>query len=77
MKLLSRQFFYPPFFLLIILFLVTGCTTSSYKQTDEGVTIRISDANGIEAHSIRLQIIDDNIVHVSAIPGKRFQPKRA
>ena len=28
-------------------------------------------ANGIEAHSIRLQIIDDDIVHVSAI-GKRF-----
>jgi len=62
---------------LIILFLVTGCTTSSYKQTDEGVTIRISDANGIEAHSIRLQIIDDNIVHVSAIPGKRFSTEES
>lgn len=60
-------------FLLICFF--TGCK-SSYKKTDDGVIISINSDNPQKVKTIRLQVINDNIIHVSATPEEKISEKK-
>ena len=51
---------------LISAVLLSGCKSTSYKKTD----------NGIIVDNIRLQPINDKVIQVSAIPKGSFRPKK-
>jgi len=54
------------FTLLSVAFLCS--CTRSYKKTEDGLIVHVKDS--ADRHSVRLQVISDNIIHVEALPGK-------
>jgi len=63
-------------FFSILLFtlslLMAGCTSSAYQKTDEGITVTVKKRDSNEKHHIRLQVVNDRIIHVSATPEEDF-----
>lgn len=59
------------------LFLLSGCTNSLYKKTEDGIVVRINERDGVPKHAVRLQVVRDNIIRVSAIPGKKFVDEKS
>src|SRR5690554_4211542 len=65
------------FIWVIMLASLNSCASPSFKQTNEGVIVRVSTVDGAELQHIRLKVINDNIVHVSATPGKHFSTEES
>lgn len=59
------------FFTFIALFSLR-CSTPSYDQNHEGVIIRVNGSDNTGPHAIRIQVIEDDIIHVSAAQEKHF-----
>lgn len=66
-----------PFFILFISLLLLGCSSSTYNKTDEGITVKIINKDGVDTHTIRLQVINDRIIHVSATPENDFSADKS
>lgn len=49
-----------------------SCTPDPYQRTNEGVIIRLDDRSDFPGQVVRLQIVNDRIIHVTAIPGGEF-----
>lgn len=67
------QRFQPIIFFFITL-LLTGCSSSTYQKTAEGITLQIKKSDSKEKHHIRLQVVNDRIIRVSATPEDTFSP---
>nr|WP_236263944.1 TIM-barrel domain-containing protein [Dysgonomonas sp. Marseille-P4677] len=57
--------------ILLSAFVFTGCK-SSFKKTDDGIVITLNKGDKKTAKNIRLQVISDDIIHVSATPDDKF-----
>jgi len=44
----------------------------SYLKTEDGLIVHIRNQSSKDNYSVRLQVISDKIIHVSAIPGDKF-----
>jgi len=68
-------------FFSILLFtlslLMAGCTSSAYQKTDEGITVTVKKRDSNEKHHIRLQVVNDRIIHVSATPEEDFSTAKS
>jgi len=73
-----RKYIYP-LFLSITLFCVglTSCDTTNFKKQADGVTIRLQSSKPDEAKIIRLQVINKDIVRVSASPVREFSKRKS
>lgn len=58
-------------FLLVSLFLFS-CTNKIYEETHNGVIINLNQDHSSDVKKIRLQLINDKIIHVSATPENHF-----
>ncbi len=61
----------------ICLCLITGlvlasCATKHYKKTDNGIIVTINPAKEHQLSKIRLEVLGNDLVHVSAIPENEF-----
>ncbi len=56
-------------FMLTIIVLFTSCNRG-YKKTEDGVMVFIKDTAG--THSLRVQVVNDRIIHVTAQPGENI-----
>ena len=52
--------------------LVTSCATRPYEKSDTGVTVNVKDVNPDGARLVRLQVLGDKLIRVSATPDKKF-----
>ncbi len=61
---------------LVVLLLVAaelvGCSNVPYQKKTDGIIISLQQKSSLDVRSIRLQVINDNIIHVSATPDKSF-----
>ena len=64
-------------YMVIMLASLNSCASPSFKQTNEGVIVQVSTVDSAELQHIRLKVINDNIVHVSATPGKHFSTEES
>lgn len=66
-----------PIFLLFTSLLLAGCSSSTYKTTADGITLQVKKSESDEMHHIRLQVVSDRIIRVSATPGEDFSTDKS
>ena len=59
-------------FTLASALLVTSCATRPYEKSDTGVTVNVRDVNENGTRLVRLQVLGDKLIRVSATPDKKF-----
>ncbi len=52
--------------------LFCSCTEKMYEQTNDSVVVRVQQNDGTGANLVRLQVMGDKLIHVSATPERRF-----
>jgi alpha-D-xyloside xylohydrolase len=61
---------------LIVLFCtvasLVGCNASSFQKTPNGVIISLKQTSSESVKTIRLQVVSNDIIHVTAVPSKNF-----
>lgn len=61
--------------LSVLIFL--SCTTSQLEKTNDGIIVHISQEDKADVKTIRLNVVDDKIIHVSATPEKEFSEEKS
>jgi alpha-D-xyloside xylohydrolase len=72
---MKQQLFRRLLFLLFCGIGFSACHSSTVVKNEDGVTVRISSSN--EVKTIRLQIVSDDIIHVSASPADTFSKRES
>lgn len=62
---------------LTTLFLFSTCSRSTWNATENGVVIRLKGDRNEKIRKIRLDVVDDNIIHVAAAPSKNFSREKS
>lgn len=66
---------------LIVLFFVVasvvGCNTSNYQKTSDGIIISLKQTSPNDVRSIRLQVVTDDIIRVTASPLKKLSDDKS
>lgn len=62
---------------LLSVFLLTSCQSGSYKKTNDGVIVTLKTENANSTKHVRLQIINDDIIRVSATPANNFPENKS
>ena len=57
---------------IIIILLLASCQTHNYKRYDDNVVIQLKRPEDNEAKLLKLRVIADNIIHVTASPSDTF-----
>ena len=57
---------------LIAGMLLCGCSVNDYRQNDDSVTVKVSRPVEGGPRLVRLQVVGDRLIHVSATPERRF-----
>jgi len=57
---------------LAICFAASSCCESAYKKTDDGVIVRLEKKNENQTKTVRIRVLGDKIIRVSATPEKDF-----
>lgn len=52
--------------------LLASCATRPYEKSDTGVTVNVGNADSEGARLVRLQVLGDKLIRVSATPDKKF-----
>jgi alpha-D-xyloside xylohydrolase len=58
--------------MIFIMTALTSCRTTPYQKIGDGLIVNISNPGDKANYSVRLQVVTDNIIHVTAIPGDKF-----
>ncbi|MDR2004677.1 MAG: DUF5110 domain-containing protein [Prevotella sp.] len=62
---------------LLSVFLLTSCQSGPYKKTNDGVIVTLKTENASSTKHVRLQIINDDIIRVSATPASNFTENKS
>ena len=57
--------------------LLGSCSDNIYEVTDNGVVVKVQNPGNDNAKLIRLQVMGDKLIHVSATPEKRFSDDKS
>ena len=60
-------------FILVAALLLTACGSPRYKTHADGVVVNVQSQSPNETQKVRLQVINDKIIRVSATPDKEFK----
>jgi alpha-D-xyloside xylohydrolase len=52
--------------------LFAACAQPQYQLTDDGVILNLRQEKKTDANKLRLQVLGDELIHVSATPDKDF-----
>ncbi|MDR0430422.1 MAG: DUF5110 domain-containing protein [Tannerellaceae bacterium] len=58
------------FHITVCVLIFASCNSSSWEKTSDGVIVRLNTTNESSAKQVRLSVLSDNIIRVSATPGK-------
>lgn len=58
--------------MMIIASVLVSCKQAPVKQISDGIIVHVNPPESKIDYSIRLQVVTDQIIHVTAIPGKDF-----
>lgn len=50
----------------------SGCTEGKYSKNDNGITVNVTPSSDNGVRKVRLQVLGDKIIRVSATPDKKF-----
>lgn len=62
---------------LLSMALFIGCKSGPYQRTSDGIIVNLKTDNALATKNIRLQVVNDDVIHVSATPGYKFSDKKS
>jgi len=62
---------------LLFVALMVSCNHAQYKTTPDGLIVYVKHQGEKIDHAIRLQVITNNIIHVSSLPGELFKDMKS
>ncbi|MDR0508159.1 MAG: DUF5110 domain-containing protein [Dysgonamonadaceae bacterium] len=65
------------FIITVLTTLFTGCQSSPYKKMRDGIIVTLKSDKALSTKNIRLQVITDDIIHVTATPNPKFSDKNS
>src|SRR5690606_23865455 len=57
--------------------LFVSCTSTGIENTDHGIIVRLQPQNSRGVRNIRLQVVNEKIIHVSATGDKSFSTEKS
>ncbi|MDE5981868.1 MAG: DUF4968 domain-containing protein, partial [Duncaniella sp.] len=54
--------------------LAASCATGKYQKSDNGITVNVASTDENSVKKVRLQVIGDKIIRVTATPDDKFAP---
>lgn len=57
--------------------LAVSCSSGKYEKSDRGITVNVASSGENSVRKVRLQVIADKIIRVTATPDKISLPTRA
>ncbi|TRW26696.1 DUF5110 domain-containing protein [Flavobacterium zepuense] len=58
--------------LLLVGLVMAGCSSTQYLKTDDGVVVNINSSGTNDVKKVRVQVLRDELVHISATPQNEF-----
>lgn len=65
------------FFCLLAGLVFAACSTQEYEKTSDGVIVNIKQEQPTDVHKVRLQVLGDKLIHVSATPETCFSNRKS
>ncbi len=62
---------------MFVCFSLFSCTKQSYEKTQDGIIVNLRQKQSTDAGMVRLQVINDKVIRVSATPGKQFSKEES
>jgi alpha-D-xyloside xylohydrolase len=62
---------------ILVLSLISGCDTRDYKKLYNGVTVYLKKTGDSDAKAVRVQVISDKVIRVTASPSKKIPESRS
>lgn len=59
------------------IFLFVSCTSTGIEKTEHGIIVRLQPENSRGVRNIRLQVVNEKIIHVSATSEKSFSTEKS
>jgi alpha-D-xyloside xylohydrolase len=59
-------------FFILMLSLISGCNTGNFKKLYNGVTVHLKETKDSDAKAVRLEVISDKVIRVTASPLKKI-----
>lgn len=59
-------------YLVLAVLLLASCAKTGYEKTDDGIIVRIEQQQPTDVSAVRLQVVNDKVIHVSAAPEQKF-----
>ena len=63
---------YKSIVLFFIFATLVGCNCANYQKVANGVLISLKQASSTDVQTIRLQVVNNDIIHVTASPSKKL-----
>ena len=60
------------YLILLVGLLFAACSNTQYQKVDDGIILNLKQNKKTEAHKVRLQVLGDELIHVSATPDTDF-----
>ena len=64
-------------FCLLASLLLAACTSQGYEKTNDGVIVNVKQEQPTEVRKVRLQVMGDKLIHVSATPETHFSDRKS
>jgi alpha-D-xyloside xylohydrolase len=68
--------FFTPLLAAVVLFF-SMCSQSVWEKTENGVIINLKPANKDIPRKIKLEVVNDDIIHILAVPAKEFSEEKS
>lgn len=65
------------FLSVLAIIALAGCDSKGWKQTTDGVTVKVSERNADGPALVRLQVKGGNLIRVTATPESRFADRKS
>jgi alpha-D-xyloside xylohydrolase len=63
--------------IISILIVAASCRTRPFQKTQDGLIVNIGKTGSKANFSVRLQVVTDKIIHVTAVPGYKFVDEKS
>lgn len=57
---------------LLLALLFASCSSTQYQELNDGIVVNLKQDGQTATHKVRLQVLGDELIHVSATPDKNF-----
>ena len=65
---MNKKIFFP----ILLLMVLSACASGTIKENEDGVTVKLQQADPMDTRLVRLSVVSEKIIRVSATPDDKF-----